>query len=57
MLFIYSLNFLFYGCIWEFLGQGLNLSHSCNLHHSWGNARSFNPQSWAGDQIRTFTVS
>ena len=28
--------------IWEFLGQGLNPSHSCNLCHSLGN-RSFNP--------------
>ena len=45
--------FKFYGCthdIRKFLGQGLNLSHSCNLCHSWGNARSFNPLCWAGDQ-------
>ena len=40
----------FYGCthgIWKFLGQGLNLSHSCYLHHSCGNARSLtNRASW-----------
>ena len=32
---------LFFGCthgIWKFPGQGLNLSHSCNLWHSSGNA-------------------
>ena len=23
--------------VWKFLGQGLNLSHNCNLSHSWGN--------------------
>ena len=36
----------FYGLtlsIWKFLGQGLNLSHSCELHCSCGNSRSFNP--------------
>ena len=27
----------------EVLGQGLNLSHSCYLHCSYSNARSFNP--------------
>ena len=27
---------------WKFLGQGLNLSHSCNLRHSCGNVGSFN---------------
>ena len=29
--------------------QGLNLSHSVDLHRSCGNARSFNPLRWAGD--------
>ena len=36
--------FFFNGCfcsIWKFLGQGLNLS--CDLYHSSGSARSFNP--------------
>ena len=34
--------------IWEFPGQRLNLSCSCDLHHSCHNARSFNPlhQAW-----------
>ena len=36
--------------IWKFLGQVLNVSHSCDLHHSRSNARSFNPLHWAGDQ-------
>ena len=33
-----------YGCIrgmWKFPGQGLNPSHSCDLHCSCGNTRSF----------------
>ena len=36
----------FYGHIhgiWKFLGQGLNLSCSCDLGHSYDNAGSFNP--------------
>ena len=36
-------SFLFFGCthnIWKFLGQGLNLSHSWDLCHDYGNARS-----------------
>ena len=28
---------------WKFLGQGLNLSYSCDLYHSCGNPGSFNP--------------
>ena len=32
----------------EFAGQGSALSHSCNLHHSYGNAGSFNPLCQAG---------
>ena len=41
----------FYGCtrsIWKFPGQGLNLSHSCDLCHN-GKARSFNLPCWARD--------
>ena len=43
--------------IWKFLGQGLNLSHSCDLGHSYGNAGSFNPWPRAGNQTRTSTVT
>ena len=32
---------------------GLHLSHSCHLHHSCGNAESFNPRHWAGDWTLT----
>ena len=35
-------------CIWKFLGQRLSPSHNCDLGHSCGNARSFNPLPWAG---------
>ena len=41
--FIYSFIFFLFGHthgIRNFLGQALNLSHSCNLHCSCGNARS-----------------
>ena len=34
----------------KFPGQGLDLSHSCDLHHGCGNNRSFNPLCWPGDQ-------
>ena len=50
----------FYGhihSIWKLLGQGLNPRHSCYLHHSCGNAGSFNPLHGAGDRTRTSTVS
>ena len=47
------ISFLFFhGCthsIWMFLGQGLNLSCSCDLHPSCGNTRSFNALHRAGD--------
>ena len=43
--------------IWKFLGQGQNLSHSCNLCSSCGNARSFNLLSWAGDWTLTSMVT
>ena len=38
-----SLSFFFSSCtcsMWNFPSQRSNLSHSCNLHHSWGHARS-----------------
>ena len=35
----------------EFPGQRLTLSQSCDLHRSFGNARSFNPRLQAGNQI------
>ena len=37
----------------KFLGQGLDLSFICDLHHSYGNAGSFNPLHQAGDHTRT----
>ena len=41
---LFFLSVFFFFChthgLWKFLGQGLNLSHSCNLCHSFGNARS-----------------
>ena len=46
------LCFFCYGCpyrVWKFLGQGLNLSCSCGLHHSSGSAGSSNPLHWSGD--------
>ena len=36
--------------IWKLPGQGLNLSHSCDLRHSCGNAGSFNPLHCAWDR-------
>ena len=50
ILFYFIIIFKLYGhtCgIWRFLGQGLNLSCSS------GNAGSFNPLHWAGDQTST----
>ena len=37
--------FFFLATSWhmEFLGQGSDPSHCCNLHHSYGNSRSSNP--------------
>ena len=40
--FILFLFFVYTQGIWKFLGQGLNLSHSCSLCCSYGNARAFN---------------
>jgi len=48
--------FHFYGhthSIWKFLGQGLNLSHSCNLCHSCSKAKYFNSLHWAWDWTHT----
>ena len=50
--FLDEINIFKNGCtcsIWKLLGQGLNLSHSYNLHHSCGNAGSFNLLHQAGD--------
>ena len=43
--------------IWKFPGQGLTSSHSCNLHHRCGSARSFNPLHWARDQTHASRVT
>ena len=54
----YFVLFCFNGCThdtWKFLGQGLNPSHSYNLHCSCGSAGSFNPLHQAGDQTHTST--
>ena len=44
--------FFFFGCPMAYgvPRPGINLSRSCNLHHSCGNAGSFNPLSPAGDR-------
>ena len=45
----YLFILFFYGhthSIWKFLDKGLNLRHSCNLHHSYSNLGSFNPLCW-----------
>ena len=41
--YVYFLFVCFYGGIWKFPDQWLNLSHSCNLCCSSNNTRSFNP--------------
>ena len=43
--------------IWKFLSKGLNLSHSCDLCHSFSNTRSFNPLHWARDWTHASTVT
>ena len=54
-------NFFFFnGCtggIWKFLGEWLNLSHSCDLSCSCGNTRYFNPLCWTGDWTHTSAVT
>ena len=42
--------------IWKFPGQGLNLSCTCDLHHSCSNAGSFNPLLWARAPNHTSAV-
>ena len=55
----YFFNFLFlffFGCpwgIWKSLGQGLLLSHSCDLCHSCSNARSLTHCTTVGTPIKT----
>ena len=52
--------FLFHGCthsIWKILGQGLNPSHHCNLHHSYSNSRFSNPLNQARDQTCASTMT
>lgn len=44
-------SFLLFCCtcsIWNFLGQGLNLGHGCNLCHRHGNTRSLTCYATAG---------
>ena len=44
---VFCAIFFFNGCTrgtWKFPGQGLNLTHSCDLCHSCSNAGSFNPR-------------
>ena len=51
---------IFYGHthgIWKFRGQGLNLSFSCDLYHSSGDARYYNSLHWAGDQTHASAVT
>ena len=50
-LFVLVLGVLFghTSAIWKFLEQGSNLSRGCKLHHSCGNAGSFDPLHWAMD--------
>lgn len=47
-------NFFLFVCllhhgIWKFPGEGLNMSHSFNPHHSCGNAGSLNPVCYSGN--------
>ena len=51
--FVYSLAALHH---MEFLGQGLDSSHICDLGCSWSNTRSFNPLCQAGDQTCTLVM-
>ena len=54
--FFFFLNGFTHG-IWKFLGQRLNLNHSCNLYHSCGNTLSFNPLCQARDWTHVSTVT
>ena len=58
--YFYFIIFYFYGHIqgiWKFPGQGLNLSHSCDLSWSYSNAGSFNTLCWARDWTCTSTAT
>ena len=53
----YSVFFFFFNDIWKFLGQGLKLSHSCDLYCNCINATSFNPLCQAGDRTHASTAT
>ena len=47
----YYYYYSFFGCIhgiWKFLGQEVNLSHSCDLYHSCSNAGSLTHRATVG---------
>ena len=52
ILFYFILFIYFLAAPWhmELQGQGLDLSHSCDLHSNFGNAKSFNPLCQSRDQ-------
>ena len=57
---IFQILGFFYGHIhgpWKFPGQGVNASHSCDLHPSYSNARFFNPLHQAQDQTHVFAAT
>ena len=59
---IFQILIFFYFCgqthgKWKFLGQGLNLSCSCDLCHSCSKAMYFNPLCWARDRTCTSAVT
>ena len=59
-MFFYWVLYFFNGdahTTWKFPGQGLNLSHSCNLHCSCGTSGSLNPLCSARDGTHTFAVT
>ena len=50
----------FFGCIrgiWRFLGQGMNLSHSFDLHHRCSNTGSLSHCPWARDWPHASTAT
>ena len=54
---LFAFLFVCIHSIWKFPDQRLSLSCSCELHRSYGNARSFNPPCRAGDQSYTSAVT
>ena len=57
VLLIYTYFFFpFSDILWhmKFLGQGSDSSHSCNLNHSCGNTRFFNPPCWARIELASW---